>query len=209
MTIVYNWLQWEHVPHVSWPISWCKFCSSTYKYISSISLCLVFCVCFVTKSFLTYSFFHLHLLYQPYLGLCQAQCVQSHQRQPMSAVPSLNRSALECALFTHSCHWLRTPTHFHALPMHLHHRNRSVLRTSSALLGLQAFSWNHALPTHFSDLVEEITHSQRTPKTSRISPKSRTPTHFSDLVEKSCTPSALPVLQKFSWNHALQCTSQT
>ena len=44
-------------------------------------------VCFITKSFLTYSFFfHLHLLYQPYLGLCQAQCVQSHQRQPMSAV---------------------------------------------------------------------------------------------------------------------------
>ena len=44
-------------------------------------------VCFITKSFLTYSFiFHLHLLYQPYIGLCQAQCVQSHQRQPMSAV---------------------------------------------------------------------------------------------------------------------------
>ena len=37
-------------------------------------------VCFITKSFLTYSFFHLHLLYQPYLGLCQAQCVQLHQR---------------------------------------------------------------------------------------------------------------------------------
>ena len=31
-------------------------------------------------------FFHLYLLYQPYLGLCQIQCVQSHQRQPMSAV---------------------------------------------------------------------------------------------------------------------------
>ena len=31
-------------------------------------------------------FFHLHLLYQPYLGLCQAQCVQSLQRQPMSAI---------------------------------------------------------------------------------------------------------------------------
>ena len=42
-------------------------------------------VCFIIKSFLTYSFF-LHLLYQPYLGLCQTQCVQSHQRQPMSAV---------------------------------------------------------------------------------------------------------------------------
>ena len=34
-------------------------------------------------------FFHLYLLYQPYLGLCQAQCVQSHQRQPMSAVELL------------------------------------------------------------------------------------------------------------------------
>ena len=31
-------------------------------------------------------FFHLYLLYQPYLGLCQAQCVQSHQIQQMSAV---------------------------------------------------------------------------------------------------------------------------
>ena len=31
-------------------------------------------------------FFHLRLLYQSYPGLCQAQCVQSHQRQPMSAV---------------------------------------------------------------------------------------------------------------------------
>ena len=30
-------------------------------------------------------YFHLRLLYQPYLGLCQAPCVQSHQRQPMSA----------------------------------------------------------------------------------------------------------------------------
>ena len=43
-------------------------------------------VCFITKSFLTNSFFHLHLLYQPHLGLCQATCIQSHQRQPRSAV---------------------------------------------------------------------------------------------------------------------------
>ena len=43
-------------------------------------------VCFIIKSFLTYSFFHLHLFYQPYLGLFLAQCVQSSQRQPMSAV---------------------------------------------------------------------------------------------------------------------------
>ena len=47
-------------------------------------ICLL--VCFIIKSFLTFIFFHLHLLYQPYLGLCQAQCVQSHQRQSMSAV---------------------------------------------------------------------------------------------------------------------------
>ena len=30
--------------------------------------------------------FYLHLLYQPYVGLCQAMCVQSQQRQPTSAV---------------------------------------------------------------------------------------------------------------------------
>ena len=30
--------------------------------------------------------FYLHLLYKPYVGLCQATCVQSHQRQPTSAV---------------------------------------------------------------------------------------------------------------------------
>ena len=30
--------------------------------------------------------FYLHLLYQPYVGLCQVTCVQSHQRQPTSAV---------------------------------------------------------------------------------------------------------------------------
>ena len=47
---------------------------------------IVLFVCFITKSFLTYSFFHLHLLYQPYQGLCQATCVQSHQWQPRSAV---------------------------------------------------------------------------------------------------------------------------
>ena len=44
------------------------------------------CVCFITKSFVIYSFFRLHLLWQPYLGLCQASCIQSHQRQPRSAV---------------------------------------------------------------------------------------------------------------------------
>ena len=31
-------------------------------------------------------FFHPHLLYQTYVSLCQATCVQSHQRQPRSAV---------------------------------------------------------------------------------------------------------------------------
>ena len=49
---------------------------------NSIIVCLF--VCFITKSFLT--FCHPHLLYQLYLGLYQTTCVQSHQRQPMSAV---------------------------------------------------------------------------------------------------------------------------
>ena len=29
--------------------------------------------------------FYIHILYQPYVGLCQATCIQSHQRQPTSA----------------------------------------------------------------------------------------------------------------------------
>ena len=56
------------------------------NYLSRITPLDCLFVCFITKSFLTYSFFYLRLLYQPYLGLCQAPCVQSHQRQPMSAV---------------------------------------------------------------------------------------------------------------------------
>ena len=39
--------------------------------------------CFITKSFLTHSLFHLH--YTCYLCLCQATRVQSHQRPPRSA----------------------------------------------------------------------------------------------------------------------------
>ena len=35
--------------------------------------------------------FYLHLLYQPYVGLCQATCVQSHQRQSTSAVAIATR----------------------------------------------------------------------------------------------------------------------
>ena len=60
-----------------------KTSCTTFVLINKLIACLF--VCFITKSFLTYSFFHLHLLYQSYLGLCQATCVQSHQRQPMSA----------------------------------------------------------------------------------------------------------------------------
>ena len=41
---------------------------------------------FITKSFLNHSIFHLQLLYQSYLCLCQATCVQSHQKQPRLAV---------------------------------------------------------------------------------------------------------------------------
>ena len=75
--------EWESnfIPHFAWHITF-----DTYLSILGLKL-MLFVVCFITKSFLTYSFFfHLHLLYQPYPGLCQAQCVQSHQRQPMSAV---------------------------------------------------------------------------------------------------------------------------
>ena len=58
----------------------CNFWSMLYK--------LIYCCLLVSllSHFWLIHFFHLHLLYQPYLGLCQAQCVQSHQRQPMSAV---------------------------------------------------------------------------------------------------------------------------
>ena len=45
------------------------------------------CCVFVSLShFWLIHFFHLHLLYQTYLGICQATCVQSQQRQPISAV---------------------------------------------------------------------------------------------------------------------------
>ena len=42
--------------------------------------------CFITKSLWLIHYFYLHLLYQPNVGLCQATCVQSHQRHPTSAV---------------------------------------------------------------------------------------------------------------------------
>ena len=57
---------------------------STAIYWRRKNICLF--VRFFIKSFLTYSFFHLYLLYQPHLGLCQTTCVQSHPRQPRSAV---------------------------------------------------------------------------------------------------------------------------
>ena len=40
----------------------------------------------ISHFLLIHFFFTYSVLYQPYLGLCQAQCVQSRQRQPMSAV---------------------------------------------------------------------------------------------------------------------------
>ena len=55
-----------------------------YRKIAWLVTTQLLFVCFITKSFLT--FCHPHLLYQLYLGLYQATCVQSHQRQPMSAV---------------------------------------------------------------------------------------------------------------------------
>ena len=54
--------------------------------MNTLSTIIVVVVCFITNSFLTSLFFHLHLLYQSYLGLCQATCVQSLQRQPRSTV---------------------------------------------------------------------------------------------------------------------------
>ena len=52
------------------------------KFCNAISLF----VCFITKSFLTYSFFPPTPALSTISKLCQAPCVQSHQRQPMSAV---------------------------------------------------------------------------------------------------------------------------
>ena len=49
-----------------------------------------YCVCvyvsLLSHFWLIHFFFHLHLLYQPYVGIFQATCVQSQQRQPTSAV---------------------------------------------------------------------------------------------------------------------------
>ena len=52
-----------------------------------ISVCLFVCL-FVSllSHFWLIHLFYLHLLYQPYVGLCQATRVQSHQRQSTSAV---------------------------------------------------------------------------------------------------------------------------
>ena len=51
-------------------------------------------------------FFYLRLLYQPYLGLCQAPCVQSHQRQPMSAVAITACKVQVSAADSSNCsHW--------------------------------------------------------------------------------------------------------
>ena len=56
---------------------------------TSFSFFVLFVCLFVSllSHFWLIHFFHLRMLYQLYLGLCQAPCVQSHQRQPMSAVP--------------------------------------------------------------------------------------------------------------------------
>ena len=59
--------------------------SSSRCPMRSVSNCnrrAIFClfVSLLSHFWLTH-FFHLYRLYQPYLGLCQAQCVQSHQRQ--------------------------------------------------------------------------------------------------------------------------------
>ena len=60
-----------------------KYSNGDAKYYLMTANMLVF---LLLSHFLLIHSFHLHLLYQPYLGLCQATCVQSHQRQPTSAV---------------------------------------------------------------------------------------------------------------------------
>ena len=54
---------WKPLTHVPY---------TTKQAHGSLSVAVCLFVCFFTKSFLTYSFFHIHLLYQPYPGLCQA-----------------------------------------------------------------------------------------------------------------------------------------
>ena len=53
-----------------------------------VSFCLAYICLFVSllSHFWLIHLFYLHLLYQPYVGLCQATCVQSHHRQPTLAV---------------------------------------------------------------------------------------------------------------------------
>ena len=43
---------------------------------------------------------HLHLLYQPYVNLCQATCVLSQQRQPLHVVTVANSEVLVLAANT-------------------------------------------------------------------------------------------------------------
>ena len=55
----------------------------TYGMEYLLYVCLLYvCVCFVSllSHFWLINSFYLHLLYQPYVGLCQVTCVQSHQR---------------------------------------------------------------------------------------------------------------------------------
>ena len=62
----------------------CRSLSENRIFIYFFVTCLLFVS--LLSHFWIIHFFHLRLLYQPYLGLCQAPCVQSHQKQPMSAV---------------------------------------------------------------------------------------------------------------------------
>ena len=63
----------------------CKTRRETFKFWDSVWLIVCLFVSLLRHFWLIH-FFHLRLLYQPYLGICQAPYVQSHQRQPMSAV---------------------------------------------------------------------------------------------------------------------------
>ena len=59
-------------------------------------ICLFFCL-FLFVSLLSHFWlihlFYLHLLYQPYVGLCQATRVQSHQRQSKIVISNFNNSS--------------------------------------------------------------------------------------------------------------------
>ena len=77
--------------------SWSRF-SVTLRLVANIAAMIIYqqyilFVLFVSllSHFWLIHLFYLHLFYQPYVGLCQATRVQSHQRQSTSAVAIATR----------------------------------------------------------------------------------------------------------------------